>query len=258
MRGNARNNSGLAPLSQTHPPTTWVSHQIDHDNGVGDDVGTDNTAQDHPSQNIDDFRRKNHFSSLPSGRKLRFPNPSIIAGGFSILTWPIFDGLGNQVGKIKSAILASTNLRNLNKQAAETASIETADLLKQLRSFSKSLLPSFPVVEVDKVRRMIAKIGEYGIEWTCESCLVLLIAALGSIYQSSNHSAVHTHGTIPNLSPASNRASSEMSSERLTSSTLRYWNMARKRLTWAMTTTGFLAAQCQFLAGFVCPACPNG
>jgi hypothetical protein len=126
-------------------------------------------------------------------------------------------------------------------------------LLILLSSFADSLLPSIPIIELSQVRRIIWKIGEYGISWTGESCLVLLIAALGSIYQTSNPGSHQSRGTPQDLSPASTRSrlGGASASERLTPGTLRYWSMARKRLTWATNATGLLAAQCQLLAGFV-------
>jgi hypothetical protein len=202
---------------------------------------------------ISDSQRDN--ASYNSRSTVPLQGPTRITSSLSILSWPALfrsEDLATYSHKITSARATLCLQRNSDTQALTSASCETSDLLNLLSCFAESILPTIPVIDLGQVRRMISRMDEYGVPWNGEACLVLLVAALGSIYQPDAQDSRHrTRDTSQISSPASSRTRTSGTSERITSTTLRYWNMARKRLSWAMNTAGRLSTQCQLLAGYV-------
>jgi hypothetical protein len=96
-------------------------------------------------------------------------------------------------------------------------------------TFETYILPGLPILDITQLRRYISLVGEYGVPWSADACLLLLVAALASKC----------------------RGELEEPSSSGFESAHRYWNMAKKRLAWALEEHSLLGAQCQFLTWFV-------
>ncbi|KAK7215987.1 hypothetical protein V2G26_003990 [Clonostachys chloroleuca] len=161
---------------------------------------------------------------IPTGR-------SPIVGLFSILEWQIFNIQGERgpLIRYKQALSDHPDQRPLSQATGrESATCAPESLLKLADIFQAGFLPAIPVLNPADLRRYILHIGEYGDMWNVEACLVLIVAALASMLRPTSAFPQHVSSTI--------------------SMALRYWNMAKKRLAWALEGSGMVAAQCQLLA----------
>ncbi|KAF5241037.1 hypothetical protein FANTH_9254 [Fusarium anthophilum] len=225
-------------------------HETDH-NFEEENIATDpNLCHRNKRRRISDpltDSRNNNSVKVP------LPGPTPITGSLSILSWPTFSrsqGLITHIQQIKSARAALSRRHNSDTHALMSASCQTSDLVRLSSCFAKWILPMMPVVEMAQVRRIISRMEEYGVPWNGEACLVFLIAALGCIYQSDTEDCrSQPRDTSHISSTASSRFRTTEASMEITPASLRYWNMARKRLSWAINTAGRLSAQCQLLAG---------
>lgn len=163
---------------------------------------------------------------IPTGR-------SPIVGLFSILEWQIFNIQGERgpLIRYKQALSDHPDQRPLSQATGrESATCAPESLLKLADIFQAGFLPAIPVLNPADLRRYILHIGEYGDMWNVEACLVLIVAALASMLRPTSAFPQHVSSTI--------------------SMALRYWNMAKKRLAWALEGSGMVAAQCQLLAAY--------
>ncbi|CAG9989293.1 unnamed protein product [Clonostachys byssicola] len=163
---------------------------------------------------------------IPMGR-----NP--VTGLPSILEWHVFNIEGGRgpVARYKQALSDHAD-QGLLPQATgrESATCATETLLGLVDIFQASFLPVIPILDAADLRGYILHIGEYGDMWNVEACLVLVVAALASMLTQASAFAQHVSSTV--------------------SMALRYWNMAKKRLAWALEGSGMVAAQCQLLAAY--------
>jgi hypothetical protein len=160
----------------------------------------------------------------------------------SILAWKT---ISTKISpNMRASLLPQNRERNERppKQGHASGSTSKADLIKLRDSFVKYVLPAVPVLSIPRLDEYISYIGENGAEWSSESCLVFLVAALGV----ANRRHVHDEMENETVDRTSNirRKPDEAA--------FWYWNMAKKRLGWALEENGLLAAQCLCLAGFVC------
>ena len=88
-----------------------------------------------------------------------------------------------------------------------------------------------PILHEEATRRLVAGICLHGVEWTPDSCLALLVCALGA--------CATPFGDSTDLHPGS---TSYMQSQS-------YFQAAQKRLGLCMTVPGIIGPQCLFLAG---------
>jgi Fungal Zn(2)-Cys(6) binuclear cluster domain len=88
-----------------------------------------------------------------------------------------------------------------------------------------------PILQEENTRRMVSGICLHGIEWSLESCLALIICALGS--------CATPFGESSDVSPGSLAYAQSRS----------YFQAARKRIGLGMSSCTVLEAQCWFLAG---------
>lgn len=163
--------------------------------------------------------------------------PTVVTSLPSILEWKVFAG-HDGVPSRPALSLHEQERGSYASQASgrESASYSRSDLVALSTTFEKYFLPTMPILDFAVLNHYINNIGEYGIAWTAESCLVLLVAALASMHSSST-------------SHLSSQNGAEKPSIACTPGAIRYWIMAKKRLAWALDGYGLLAAQCQFLAG---------
>ncbi|KAL3496923.1 hypothetical protein BJX62DRAFT_232119 [Aspergillus germanicus] len=145
-----------------------------------------------------------------------------------ILAWNVFSDQRDAIAVfLRPAREFSATSRDHNTTGKESASCDVRQLLGLLSTFETYILPGLPILDIGQLRRYISLVGEYGVPWSADACLLLLVAALASNYR----------GELEETS------SSESESAR------RYWNMAKKRLAWALEEHSLLGAQCQLLAG---------
>ncbi|KFA71308.1 hypothetical protein S40288_06711 [Stachybotrys chartarum IBT 40288] len=199
----------------------WYTANVQNGDGEIDDEVLTSTAM------VQSCSKRRRISPKPQRLgTITIPEVSFVTGLSSILTWSTFSASHNS--------------------ALESASCTVPELHALIASFTAHFLPSMPVVDLEDTRRLVVDIGEYGVAWTANSCLILLIAALGSICQIDHPCA---RQQLAQLAP--NRANGRGGYQRQASIAKRYWNMARKRLTWATDASGLLAGQCHFLAGIL-------
>ncbi|CAH0025637.1 unnamed protein product [Clonostachys rhizophaga] len=161
---------------------------------------------------------------IPTGR-------SPITGLSSILEWQVFNIQGDigPIVRYKQALSHHADQRPMSQiTGREAATCAPETLLGLVDIFQAGFLPSIPVLDVADLRRYILHIGEYGDMWNVEACLVLVVAALASRLPQASAFPQYVSSTV--------------------SMALRYWNMAKKRLAWALEGSGMVAAQCQLLA----------
>lgn len=144
-------------------------------------------------------------------------SPSKITSISSILAWDVF-----KFAPDPGAFLPEKANHRLQKRGQESGDTSVPCLIQLSRTFFLFYSLELPILEEAELEYHISEIGENGPQWSAESCLVFLVAALGSYCQ----------------------ASTESSSE-----AFRYWNMAKKRLGWALEESSLLSAQCLILAG---------
>ncbi|VUC30083.1 unnamed protein product [Clonostachys rosea] len=158
---------------------------------------------------------------------------SPIAGLPSILEWQVFNmqSDGGPITRYKQALSHHANQQHSLSQATgrESATCAAETLLALVDIFQATFLPSIPILNTEDLRGYVLHIGEYGDMWNVEACLVFMVAALASMLRPTSTSLQHGSSTV--------------------SMALRYWNMAKKRLAWALEESGIVAAQCQLLAG---------
>lgn len=175
----------------------------------------------------------------------------------SILHWTVFQDIRHDLH------LPSPQSALKHITAGRASGDTSASRLIELAQYFQSLYPrSSQILSFVWLNQAIAKTDEYGIEWNAESCLILLVAALGSLCKlhslqthldaASTKSNTHTDHTNRQLQPdyptQTPKSVEEGSSVAMA---FRYWNMARKRLSWAMEEDSLLSAQCLCLSGYV-------
>ncbi|KAF7554284.1 hypothetical protein G7Z17_g3003 [Cylindrodendrum hubeiense] len=178
----------------------------------------------------------------PSSIPIEGPTP--ITSLPSILAWDVFSRQDDVLARFSLLLSDHARLPNVSQTSGkESASCARSDLLALASIFEARVLPAMPIIDMVKLRSYISEISEFGVQWDTESCLVLLVAALASL--SSHHEAQSSEMRAESsvLTPTTNL------SIEFTINALRYWNMAKKRLAWALEDSGLVAAQCQFLAG---------
>ncbi|XMA16515.1 hypothetical protein WAI453_009306 [Rhynchosporium graminicola] len=143
--------------------------------------------------------------------------PSNITSISSILAWDVFDFAPDA-----HSFLAEKTTHRLQTRGHESGDTSVSCLMELSRSFFLVYSLELPFVEETELEYYISEIGENGPQWSAESCLVFLVAALGCYCQKSTD---------------------------LSSEGFRYWNMAKKRLGWALEEPNPLSAQCLILAG---------
>ena len=145
-------------------------------------------------------------------------SPSNITSIASILAWDVF----NFAPDSDAFLPENTAIQNPQKRGQESGDTSFSRLMQLSRSFIFFYSLELPILDQTELDHYISEIRENGSEWSAESCLVFLVAALGSDCQKS---------------PESRKEA------------LRYWNMAKKRLGWALEERSLLSAQCLILAG---------
>lgn len=112
-----------------------------------------------------------------------------------------------------------------------TVDLETQTTRSLLDSFFNYVHVKNPILQEAPTRRMVSQICLHGVDWSAQSCLTLVICALGAIATPFGPSDSTSHGSTAYAHGQS------------------YFQAAQKRLGLLMASGGLLEAQCLFLAG---------
>jgi hypothetical protein len=149
-----------------------------------------------------------------------------------LLTWGVFRDLR------ENEFAAAEALQHLYTVAASPPKRSILDAFEEPRRI-KELLDNFfafvhvknPILDENATRQMVHATVVNGIDWTSESCLTLLICALGSIATPFGSS----HATMPGTTAYSDAQE--------------FFYAAQRRLGVLFASDDIIAAQCLFLAG---------
>lgn len=92
-----------------------------------------------------------------------------------------------------------------------------------------------PILDLAGLHDLIVRVAESGFDWSLESCLAALVCAIGAITESID--ASDPHGALCDSDP-------DLAAG--------YWNIASKRLGFALDCNDITAVQCLCLAGYEC------
>lgn len=153
----------------------------------------------------------------------------------NILEWPCL-----QLNSIQDQSLAFQLRWRHAESATVQASTSPAYLADELEpQHTKVLLDNFfnhvhiknPVLDEVQTRRIVTRLCLHGVDWSPESCIALLVCALGAIATPFDSSQVVTQDSEAYATARS------------------FYSAARKRIGVVLGTSGVLEAQCLFLAG---------
>jgi hypothetical protein len=149
-----------------------------------------------------------------------------------VLSWPVFGGQFNAYLDVKSLLRMIPLERTIHSPASDYVSINELDSnagLNLLEGFLQHVHVKNPILDETRIRQIVHRVSLEGFGWDAESCLVLLIYALGSIASPFNSS------WSPDLTSLG-RANS-------------YFNASQKRIGTLLGRGGVLEAQCFFFSG---------
>jgi hypothetical protein len=153
----------------------------------------------------------------------------------AVLSWPIFEDQNlDQRLDLKSLLQTSHDYSEAPQMFVD-ASFENRATGQLLQRFLDNVHIFNPVLEETKVREYMRNASFNGLGWDSQSCLLLLIYALGSIAapyeKSSSNPSTNFH-----QSPEFRQADS-------------FFFAAQKRMGMLLCRSGVIEAQCFFLAG---------
>ncbi|TDZ67847.1 Echinocandin B biosynthetic cluster transcription factor ecdB [Colletotrichum trifolii] len=150
-----------------------------------------------------------------------------------VMAWSIFQSFGNAVGSDEMMLSAASTSLAAGSPASLLGALdmEPRRVNDLLDSFFTHVHVKNPILDETSTRRMVSTTVMDGIDWSPESCLCLLIFALGSIATPFGPSHETMPGTIPHSSARS------------------FFQAAQKRLGVLLSSDDMIAAQCLFLSG---------
>lgn len=140
-----------------------------------------------------------------------------LVGTRCVLSWAIFS---NKQLSTPALISKSTYMTVQRKSGSESATTDPIPLTSLAHEFANTYKRELSFLDAEEIDSCIQEIAENGPSWNSRSCFVFLISAITWISRS-----------LPE--------SHEMAS--------RYWNMARKRLSWALEGDDVVSVQCILL-----------
>ncbi|EHK23082.1 uncharacterized protein TRIVIDRAFT_28900 [Trichoderma virens Gv29-8] len=183
--------------------------------------------------------KQTRFSSdLSKTASSSIPIELIPPGPEYIMTWGVFGDLGQGVAAI--GLSESGPATSCNQYPLQSPSSPKSDLTAELDLCRVNhLLDNFfnyahvknPILDEQAARRMVQSIILHGIDWSAESCLTLLICALGCIARPFGP----TLDTMPGTS-------AYVSAETL-------FHAAQRRIGIAFSSEDIISTQCLFLSG---------
>lgn len=149
-----------------------------------------------------------------------------------VLSWPVFEGQFNAHLDVKSLLRRVPPASIVCSPASDLYTIanglDPRSGLDLLEAFLQHVHVKNPILDEVRIRQMVHRINLEGFGWDPESCLVLIIYALGTIASSFGDSS----STPANLGRATS-----------------YFNASQKRIGTLLGNGGTLEAQCFFFSG---------
>ncbi|VUC35223.1 unnamed protein product [Clonostachys rosea] len=170
-------------------------------------------------------------SALVSKSSSSFVSDAV--GLHSVLKWAIFPKpVPFMVNPVSSAA------RVVRSGPASLPSMEFSEMKRLANKFLTLAHPKNPIVDGHTLHLLIRQVSENGPDWSCSTCLVALVCALGAL--STRHNA-----------SGEDAASPDEHDKMETDLAQQYWNVAEKRLSFAMAPTSnpWEGVQCVCLAG---------
>ncbi|KAF2086368.1 hypothetical protein K490DRAFT_7350, partial [Saccharata proteae CBS 121410] len=167
----------------------------------------------------------------------------------NILRWPIFEGRYDP-RRVESLLFCSEHIKHqpsagpryqneLNNPQAN----EDETIVSRTAAFLRNVHIKNPILDAQEVMRMSHSIAMNGFKWDAQSCLVLMICALGTI---SGPFVPETWSAYSLLEPDT-RVSNSVSNTPPYRIAEDYYTAARKRI--GLLDTSMLSTQCYFLSG---------
>lgn len=153
----------------------------------------------------------------------------------AVLSWPVFENLELEKRTDLKALLQPLNDQLDAPHMSIGADVESRETAQLLQQFLDNVHIFNPVLEETKVREYMRSAAFNGLGWDAQSCLLLLIYAIGSISAPYEKSSSYTPSTFWQ-SPEFRQADS-------------FFFAAQKRMGMLLCHSGVIEAQCFFLAG---------
>jgi hypothetical protein len=158
----------------------------------------------------------------------------------SILNWKIFSPLLNSpnlFGEMKVDLAATHHLPYL----------EYLELTRLESKYIAGVQIFNPILDLSTLHQNICHISENGLDWSTRTCLVMMVCAIGAIAGRYSKSFFATPNSLATFSNSKDRVTETGESE--VELAMRYWNVAAKRLGYAIAQDDLEAVQCLCLAG---------
>lgn len=138
-----------------------------------------------------------------------------------ILAWPVFQGRFNERLKLMDLLSVPSSAQTIAPVSLDL-DVNTCNMLSD--HCLEHILSKNPVLEEDYLRSVVSQVCLNGVGWDVESCLVLIVSALGCIAPP----------TASDMDWAMARS---------------YFSAAQRRMGALVASDGLISAQCYFLAG---------
>ncbi|KAK6225735.1 glucan -beta-glucosidase [Colletotrichum tabaci] len=151
-----------------------------------------------------------------------------------VMSWAIFRDFGNGIEANDTSLHvdhASSAVGNSPLSSLGAVDLEMRLINDLLDRFFSYVHVKNPILDETATRKMVSRTVLNGVDWSAESCLSLLICALGSLATPFGPS----HETMPGSAAHANAQD--------------YFRAAQKRLGGLFSSDDIIAAQCLFLSG---------
>jgi len=211
--------SSSVDLSAFDPASLKILERLDQ---LEEKLLSQQSQQPHQASTTDE--------SIPcqSGQQFHVLSTNVV----DVLSWSVFNGRFNAHLDVKSLLRKTPLNVAVHSPASDLhTTVNDSDSstgLKLLDAFLQHVHVKNPILDEVKVRQMVHRINLEGFGWDAESCLVLIIYALGTIASSFGNSS----SAPTNLGRATS-----------------YFNASQKRIGTLLGSGGTLEAQCFFFSG---------
>jgi hypothetical protein len=178
--------------------------------------------------------------SVDEQRAVKRQRPIQAQGVESVLNWNIYPpnlNFPNLFGEAKIDLTASHHLPCL----------EYSELARLESKYIAGVHIKNPILDLPTLHQKILHISENGLDWSTSTCLVSMVCAIGAIAGKYQEAFQSPPNSLSNLSDSQDRVIESGESE--VELAMRYWNVAAKRLGYAIGQDELEAVQCLCLAG---------
>lgn len=173
-------------------------------------------------------------------RAVKRQRPIQAQGVESVLNWKIYSSnvkFPNLFGEAKIDLTATNHLPSL--EYSELAGLES--------KYIAAVHIKNPILDLPTLHQKILHISENGLDWSTRTCLVSMVCAIGAIAGAFREAFQSTPNSLASLSGPQNGVIGNRESE--VELAMQHWNVAVKRLGYAIGQDDLEAVQCLCLAG---------